>query len=376
MTRRYSSTSTETTLAAELSAIATTMTVAAGTASALLNGVSLTAGNVDQFTIAIDPDTASEEIVFVTNVSSNVLTIVRARAGTSGIIHLTGAKVRHVLTSDDLNYYTSGVDSAVTLTGTQTLTNKTLTAPVISTISNTGTVTLPTSTDTLVGRATTDTLTNKTLSSATLTGTVTAGGAAGTSGQFLSSTGTGVQWAAAGLVLNPMASGVYCGSNNFTGGILGTTFSANTSSFIPFLVSEDTTFDRIAIATISNFSGTGTVRLAIYNNGTNMLPNSLVLDAGTVTCTAGGTIYSITINQTLTRGWYWLAANTTSAATTHTFQYVANANFSYNYIFNKDFFASTSLSMASQSHNVTSGYPASASSSSSNSSMCIALRKA
>jgi hypothetical protein len=52
---------------------------------------------------------------------------------------------------------------------TDTLTNKTLTSPVISTISNTGTLTLPTSTDTLVGRATTDTLTNKTLTSPTLT---------------------------------------------------------------------------------------------------------------------------------------------------------------------------------------------------------------
>lgn len=57
-------------------------------------------------------------------------------------------------------------DATTTLVGTdttQTLTNKTLTAPVISTISNTGTVTLPTATDTLVARATTDTLTNKTL---------------------------------------------------------------------------------------------------------------------------------------------------------------------------------------------------------------------
>ena len=44
---------------------------------------------------------------------------------------------------------------------TQTLTAKTLTTPIISTISNTGTVTLPTATDTLVARATTDTLTNK-----------------------------------------------------------------------------------------------------------------------------------------------------------------------------------------------------------------------
>jgi len=50
----------------------------------------------------------------------------------------------------------------------QTLTNKTLTSPVISTISNTGTLTLPTSTDTLVGRATTDTLTNKTLTAPVL----------------------------------------------------------------------------------------------------------------------------------------------------------------------------------------------------------------
>lgn len=57
----------------------------------------------------------------------------------------------------------------VTLSRSQTLTNKTLTAPVIATISNTGTLTLPTSTDTLVGRATTDTLTNKTLTSPTLT---------------------------------------------------------------------------------------------------------------------------------------------------------------------------------------------------------------
>jgi len=56
----------------------------------------------------------------------------------------------------------------VTPSSTTTFTNKTLTSPIISTISNTGTLTLPTSTDTLVGRATTDTLTNKTLTSAAI----------------------------------------------------------------------------------------------------------------------------------------------------------------------------------------------------------------
>ena len=52
---------------------------------------------------------------------------------------------------------TAGVKWASTLSGL------TLTSPTISSITNTGTLTLPTSTDTLVGRATTDTLTNKTL---------------------------------------------------------------------------------------------------------------------------------------------------------------------------------------------------------------------
>jgi hypothetical protein len=61
-----------------------------------------------------------------------------------------------------------GVD-VVLLSGAQTLTNKTLTSPVISTITNTGTLTLPTATTTLVGTGTTDTLTNKTLTSPVIT---------------------------------------------------------------------------------------------------------------------------------------------------------------------------------------------------------------
>ena len=62
------------------------------------------------------------------------------------------------------------IDTAITVdkTTAQILTNKTLTTPTIASILNTGTITLPTSTDTLVGKATTDVLTNKTLTSPVL----------------------------------------------------------------------------------------------------------------------------------------------------------------------------------------------------------------
>lgn len=62
-----------------------------------------------------------------------------------------------------------------TLAGAETLDNKTLTAPIIATISNTGTLTLPTATDTLVARATTDTLTNKAFGNQTTFAAGTAG---------------------------------------------------------------------------------------------------------------------------------------------------------------------------------------------------------
>ena len=112
MTRKYSSISVETTLASTISNSATTMTVAAGTGSALMGGVTLAAGNVDQFTVALDVDTQNEEVVFITAVSTDTFTIVRGRAGTSAISHTGGATVKHVLTSDDLTFYTTGVATA------------------------------------------------------------------------------------------------------------------------------------------------------------------------------------------------------------------------------------------------------------------------
>ena len=105
MARKYSSISVATTLNGTISSTTTTIQVAAGTASLLLGGVSLAVGNVDQFAIAIDPDTASEEICFVTAVTGDILTIIRGRAGSTAITHTTGAIIQHVLTGEDLDYF-------------------------------------------------------------------------------------------------------------------------------------------------------------------------------------------------------------------------------------------------------------------------------
>lgn len=168
MTRKFSSTSVETTLATGVSTSATTITVATGTGSTLLGGVTLAGGNVDQFTIALDPDTANEEIVFVTAVSSDTLTIVRGRAGTSAIAHSGGATVKHVLTSNDLDYFNTAADTALTSASTSTLTNKTISLAsntVTGTTAQFNTALTDNDFATLAG---TETLTNKTLTTPVL----------------------------------------------------------------------------------------------------------------------------------------------------------------------------------------------------------------
>jgi len=105
--RLFSSISVETTLASSINNSVASMTVATGTATTLLGGVTLVANS--QFTVAIDPDTINEEIVFITaGPSGDTFTITRGQAGSSAVSHSTGATVKHVLTSSDLNAFEAG----------------------------------------------------------------------------------------------------------------------------------------------------------------------------------------------------------------------------------------------------------------------------
>jgi hypothetical protein len=122
MARVYSSTSVATTLASAISDIATSLTVTAGGGAPLIQGSGFTNGDI--FTIAIDPDTQSEEICFVTANSGDVFTVTRARAGSSAIAHASGATVKHVLTSSDLDFFRDGVATANAAIPASTLTTK------------------------------------------------------------------------------------------------------------------------------------------------------------------------------------------------------------------------------------------------------------
>lgn len=102
---------------------------------------------------------------------------------------------------------------------------------------------------------------------------------------------------------------------------VSTALTANRIYAHPFIVPKTITLDRIAV-NVTTLVASGQLRLGIYSDS-NSEPNSLILDAGTVDTSTTG-VKTITINQQLTAGLYWLVAASNSA--THAFRVPAIAS--------------------------------------------------
>jgi hypothetical protein len=187
MIRVYSSISVETILSASITSSQTSMVVATGTGSALLGGAPLSPASTYQFTLAIDPDTVNEEIIFATFISGDTFTISRGEAGTSQITHASGATVRHVLTSDDLDYFNTALQPAqLTAKGALITATAASTASTLSVGTNGQVLTADSTEARGIKWATPTALPSQT----------------GNSGKYLSTDGSTTSWAAAVATLN------------------------------------------------------------------------------------------------------------------------------------------------------------------------------
>jgi hypothetical protein len=158
--------------------------------------------------------------------------------------------------------------SSVSISG-GTVDNVTLVTPTISSIINTGTLTLPNQTDTLVGRATTDVLTNKTLTSPVMT-TPSLGVASATSINKVAITApaTGATLTIAdGATLTASATATVSGTNtgDQTISITGDVTASGSTGVLTSTVTKinGTSLAGLATGILKNTTGTGVPSIAV-----------------------------------------------------------------------------------------------------------------
>ena len=92
--------------------------------------------------------------------------------------------------------------------------------------------------------------------------------------------------------------------------------TANRLLALPIFITGSLTATAISVNTGATVTTSGVARIGIYNSNSNGEPNTLVLDAGTVSYSAANTTYAITISQPLSMGWYWLGVVVQSGTST------------------------------------------------------------
>ncbi len=100
------------------------------------------------------------------------------------------------------------------------------------------------------------------------------------------------------------------GNNN--GATTTTAFAKDRVYYFPFNVEKAVTLDRIGLEVTGAGTASSLIRIGIYNSA-NVLPTTLVLDAGTILGDSG-TQQAITINQALVPGLYLLCLTHNSTA--------------------------------------------------------------
>jgi hypothetical protein len=93
-------------------AVATTLATSASNSDTTIEVTTLTGfPNQTPFTAILDTDTASEEVVDVTNVAGTTLTVTRGVDGTSAVSHSAGASFRHGVSGRDFDEANSHVNT-------------------------------------------------------------------------------------------------------------------------------------------------------------------------------------------------------------------------------------------------------------------------
>ena len=215
--RNYSAIAVETTLTASISASSQ------GASGTIIVGSVAGFPSAVPYTLALEPDTAREEIVTVTATSGTTLTVTRGQDNTQAVAHSAGVSVRHAVSARDfkeekthaaargydadqvildavgqthVHGLVTGDGVVVGTLKTQSLSNKTLVSPTITGTPGVGTsivfegatedayettltvtdptadrtITLPNATGNVVLDTLAQTLTNKTLTSPTISG--------------------------------------------------------------------------------------------------------------------------------------------------------------------------------------------------------------